>query len=287
MYPPTTARWRRLLAPALILVAGASVQTSAAFAHHAFSAIGALHVTALRFQLAALVLLVVVRPDPRGWSKREWLTLAGFGLAMAVMNASFYQAVARMPLGNVTSIEFTGPFLIAAFSSRGWRELRWVLLAAAGVLIVAHPGSGATPSGVAFALLAAAGWASYTLLSKSVGSATADWDGLAISVAFAGVFMAPVTATAPSLHASVVGWVLLSALFGVVIGFALEMTALRKAPAKTVAIFFSFDPVMAFVVGVVLLSQPLRWPSVLGASCIVVASIAVALDAEDPTPALS
>lgn len=287
MEPTTTTRWRRLLAPALILVAGASVQSSAAFAHHAFSAIGALHVTALRFQLAALVLLVVVRPDPRGWSRREWLTLAGFGLAMAVMNSAFYQAVARMPLGNVTSIEFIGPFLIAAFSSRGWRELRWVLLAAAGVLIVAHPGGGATPAGVAFALLAAAGWASYTLLSKSVGSATADWDGLAISVAFAGLFLAPVTATTTTLRASVVGWVLLSALFGVVIGFALEMTALRKAPAKTVAIFFSFDPVMAFVVGVVLLSQPLRWPSVLGASCIVVASLAVALDAEDPTPALS
>jgi len=74
-----------------------------------------------------------------------------------------------------------------------------------------------------------------------------------------------------------------------VLAFALELQALRLAPARTVSVFFSFDPVAAFAVGVVLLNQPIGWSAAFGATCVVVASIAVARHErpDEPAPQLA
>jgi len=275
----------RLLAPGLIIISCTATQASAGFAHRAFGSIGPLHVTALRFAIAALTLLVIARPSLRGRSPAEWRAIATFGACIALMNWSFYQGVSRMPLGNVTSIEFTGPFLIAAFGSKSWKEARWVALAALGVLIVAHPGGTATPAGVGFAFLAALGWALYTLMSKKVGADASGLGGLALSVTVAALIVSPATiATVPTLTRADATSVTMSALLGVTFAFSLELTALRLVPAKAVSVFFSFDPVVACLIGLVMLHQPLTWSSVLGSAAIVVASVMVALHTPNETP---
>jgi len=275
-------RLARVVAPLLIVVTCFSTQASAGFAHRAFASLGALHVTSVRFAIAALGLVVIARPKLTGRSAREWRAIFTFGLCCVVMNAAFYQAVARMPLGNVTSIEFCGPFAIAVLSSKSWREARWVLLAALGVVIVAHPSANATAAGIGFALLAAVGWALYTLMSKHVGSLGSGLDGLALSVSVAAFLLLPLSIpTMPQMNGSEWGNVTMSGLSGVTFSFSLEYIALRLVAAKKVSVFFSVDPIAAFVIGLVMLNQPLSLLSLAGCACIVVASVAVARHEDD------
>jgi len=120
-------------------------------------------------------------------------------VALAVMNFSFYQAFARIPLGIAVTIEFLGPLTVAVASSRRLIDLAWVVLAGLGVALLArggtHLASGAVPgsrggsglavTGVAFALVAAAAWAAYILLSASTGRRLSGSTGLVIAMIIA------------------------------------------------------------------------------------------------------
>ena len=68
--------------------------------------------------------------------------VVAFGLTLAVMNYSIYQAFARIPLGIAVTIEFLGPLAVAVAASRRAVDLLWVALAAAGVALLAHAAAG-------------------------------------------------------------------------------------------------------------------------------------------------
>ena len=107
----------------MILCSSAAIQVSAVLSAGVFAAVGALGTSGLRFAAAALILLAVARPRLRGRSRRSWLGIVVFGVAMAVMNIALYQAIARIPLGTAVTVEFLGPFLIAAAGARRLREV--------------------------------------------------------------------------------------------------------------------------------------------------------------------
>jgi inner membrane transporter RhtA len=72
-------------------------------------------------------------------------------------------------------------------------------------------------------------------------------------------------------------------VLGVTFAFSIELTALRLVPAKAVSVFFSFDPVVAFVIGLVMLGQHLTWQAAAGSAAIVLASVMVALHTRSET----
>ena len=78
---------------ALILVGIASVQFGAAFADKLFDQAGPAGVVLMRLGFGALVLLALTRPRLRGRSRRELRGRGGFGLVLACMNWSFYEAL--------------------------------------------------------------------------------------------------------------------------------------------------------------------------------------------------
>src|SRR5205814_735987 len=80
------------------------------------------------------------------------------------MNFSFYEALDRIPLGIAVTIEFVGPLGVAVVGSRRPLDLVWVVLAAAGILLLARGGSGVHAAGVLLALLAGCFWAAYIVL---------------------------------------------------------------------------------------------------------------------------
>ena len=265
---------------ACVLGAAVAIQSSAAIAIPAFGAIGALATSGFRFVLGAIVLVVVARPRVRAVDAAGWRGIAVYGVFAAAMNVCFYQAVARLPRGTAVSIEFLGPFTLAVVAGRGWRHAAYAAVALVGVVLLARPGGGITALGALFAVLAAAGWAGYTLATKHLGSSTAGLDGLALALCVSAVLVLPFTVAAyPSLTWALVGRLLAVAVLAVVVGFALELAALRRLDAAHVAVLLSLNPAVAFAVGWLVLGQHVSVAALLGGCCVVVAGIGVTTEA--------
>src|SRR5437763_2990136 len=152
--------FNRVPAPGLVLVGIASVQVGAAFATKLFGHLGPAGTVLLRVLFAAVVLCVVWRPRPRARTAHELRLAALFGLSLAFMNLSFYEALDRIHLGITVTLEFVGPLGVALAGSRGRLDVVWALLAAAGVTLLGGFGT-LSLLGVAFALTAGAFWAAY------------------------------------------------------------------------------------------------------------------------------
>src|SRR5262252_7172386 len=110
-----------------------------AFAVLLFAHVAALGVAWLRIASAALIFAVWRRPwrafAGSPWSRRR--TLLALGATLAAMNALFYLAIARLPLGTVGGIEFLGPILLAVLGTRTKRNVVALVLAVGGVWLLA------------------------------------------------------------------------------------------------------------------------------------------------------
>ena len=187
----------------------------------------------------------------------------------------FMAALARLPLGTASALEFLGPLGVAVWRGHGAGR-RWALVAAVGVLCLTQPWAGAADRvGVAFALAAAACWAAYILLTQRVGDQVSGIKGLAISMPVAGVTATLVAG--PSVAAQltpelvVVGLGL--ALLLPVLPFTLELLALRRLTASAFGTLMSLEPAFALVVGLVLLGQVPNLLAALGVAFVVAAGV--------------
>jgi inner membrane transporter RhtA len=272
---------RSFTPPAPLLAIGGivSVQFGAALATTLIARIGAPGTVTLRLGLGVLVLLAVARPRVRGRSRRDWAAVAGFGVTLALMNLSFYQALDRLSLGVAVTIEFVGPLGLAAVMSRRRVDLLAVGAAAIGVLLVNGHELGAVDwVGVAFALGAGAGWAAYILLSAETGRRFAQLDGLALAMVVSTLLIGPYGfATAGSELTG--GHVLLAgaavALLSSVLPYSLELLALRRMSPAVFGVLMSLEPVVGALAGLLLLGQRLGVVQVIGMACVVAASITI------------
>jgi inner membrane transporter RhtA len=271
----------------LVLGAATSVQFGAALAATLFDRLGPGGTVWLRLVFAAIILLVLWRPRLAGRSSRDLLLVAAFGLSLAVMNTGFYEALDRIPLGITVTIEFAGPLLLAVALSRRALDLLWVALAGGGILLLARGGAGGLdPVGVVFALVAAAAWAIYILLSVRVGRAWGSGTGLAVAMAVGAVVVAPVGI--PDGGSALLDPVLLAqgvavAVLSSAIPYSLELEALRRIPAGVFGVLMSLEPAIAALAGFLVLGQDLAAPELVGIGAVVVASAGAAHGARRPT----
>lgn len=275
--------------PAVLMILGSctSLQFGAALAAHLFPALGSWGVTVLRLGIAAVILLVLVRPAVHRWRRGQWRSVVLFGLAMGGMNGSFYAAIDRIPLGTAVAIEFLGPLVLSAILSRRGADLLCVLLALLGVGLFGVEslmGIGELdPLGVLFALIAGVFWALYVLASARVGREVPGQGGLAVAVGIGALVLAPMggsgvlTAIAhPSLLALGAG----TALLASVIPYSLELAALRRLPRNVFGILLSLEPAIATIAGALLLAQMPSGYGVAAVVLVVAASAGTTLTAE-------
>jgi inner membrane transporter RhtA len=266
----------RAAAVGLVVIAAVSPQVGAALAVTLFAELGPAGAAFLRLAFAAVVLWAIWRPGLTGD-----LRLAGaFGAALGLMNWSFYEAISRIPLGVAVTIEFAGPLLVAVLGSRRPLDVVWVVLAAAGIVVLVDPGGGSLdPAGVAFALAAAVCWMAYIYLSKRTGAAFAGGSGLALAMAVGALIVLPVgviQAGGALASPELLGAALVVALLSSVIPYSLELEALRRLPASVFGVLMSLDPAIAAMVGFVALHQDLGPREVLAIAMVVVASVGAA-----------
>jgi len=286
----------------LVLTGVVSVQVGAGLAARLFTQIPPAAVTALRLWTAAALMAVAgARPLRQSLAglvrRRSWrdaAVVAAFGLTLAVMNFSIYQAFARIPLGIAVTIEFLGPLAVAVATSRRLIDLLWVALAGAGVALLTGTGNpaggshGTDLAGLAFALLAGASWAAYIILSRATGRRFPGASGLTIAMLVAAALTVPVGIAAGRgalLRPSILATGLAIGLLSSIIPYTLELEALRRVPARVFGIWMSLEPAVAALVGLVMLGEALavsEWAAIV---CVMAACAGAARGSARPSQA--
>jgi inner membrane transporter RhtA len=212
-------------------------------------ALGPSGTVALRLGLGMLILLAIVRPNVRRLTRRDVAAVVGFGVVLGVMNLSFYEALARLPMGVAVTIEFIGPLGLAAALSRRRRDIAAVSLAALGVVAVNGRELGHINwAGVGFALLAGTMWAAYVLLSGETGQRLPKLDGLALAMVVASAIVAPLGIGHAGSTLLAPRYLLLGlaiAILSSVLPYSLELIALRRLAPSVFGVLMSLEPAVA------------------------------------------
>ncbi|MEU1405431.1 EamA family transporter [Streptomyces sp. NPDC005728] len=277
---PTTASRstppaRRTAGVATMFGSGLSNQTGAAIGALAFPVLGPLGVVAVRQYVAALVLLAVGRPRLRAFIWRQWWPVLLLAAVFGTMNLTLYTAVDRIGLGLAVTLEFLGPLAIALAASRRRLDAGCAVLAAAGVVVLMRPQPSADYVGMGLGLVAACCWASYILLNRVVGRRIPGAQGAAAAAAVSATAFLPVGILVAVRHPPTAGAVLCAVAAGVLssaVPYLADLLALRTVPAQTFGLFMSVNPVLAAVVGWVVLGQGLGVPEWAGIGAVVAAN---------------
>jgi inner membrane transporter RhtA len=261
-----------------------------AFAVLLFARVDVLGVAWLRIASAALVFALWRRP----WRAFAALDRPGrqllvtWGAVLAVMNACFYVAIDRLPLGTVAAIEFLPVIALAAIGARSVRNAAALVLAVPGVYLLTGVQFEGEPLGVALAFANAVLFAAYIVLAHRVArhGGLSGIDGLAASMLVAAVVVTPLggwevlpALTDPVALLAGVGVGLCSS----VIPYVSDQLAMRRLPRATYALMVALLPATATVIGIAVLAQIPSWVEVAGVG-LVIAGVAIHRQTPEPQP---
>ncbi len=243
-----------------------------AFAVVLFERVAVLGVMWLRIASAAAIFALARRP----WAALGAPEVLALGVVLAAMNACFYEAIDRLPLGTVAAIEFAGVIVVAAAGTRTARNWAALALAVPGVYVLTGVRIEAEPVGLAFAFANAALFATYIVVAHRVARGPGI-EGLAAAMVVAAVVATPVglPAAAPALGDPVA----LAAGVGVgvcssVIPYVADQLAMARLARATYALLVALLPATATVVGLLVLAQVPSAREVAGVA-LVVAGVAL------------
>ncbi|MET7526778.1 DMT family transporter [Streptomyces sp900116325] len=244
--------------------------------------------------LAALVLRPRRTPAPES-RRRRLLRILGTGVGLTVFQSAYFAAVEAtgLAVGTVVTLG-AGPVLIAVGARLTMGErlggggLAAVVGALAGLAVLVLGGDGGTvrPTGVALALLSAAGYAGITLLTRWLGRDGGGSDALATSAWAFGIGalgllpMAAAEGLVPhTADAAQVVWLLVYvAAVPTALAYALYFAGAAVVRAATVSVIMLLEPVSAAVIAVAVLREQLTAATVVGTLLLLtaVAGLAVA-----------
>lgn len=278
---------KRSSALVLVGVSAVSVQSGAALATRLFDRVGPTGAATLRLVIAALVLGALLRPRHLSAIREDLAVAAAFGLTMAAMNVTFYEAIARIPLGVAVTVEFVGPLAVTLLGSRRGLHVLWAVLAGGGVVLLATgTGHSLDALGLVMALLAGLCWAVYIVLSRETGRRFPGSEGLAVAMVVSAVVVLPLglaTATSRILTPAAVGLGAAVAVLSTVIPYSLELSALRLVSPRSFGVLLSLNPAVAALIGLIVLGQRLSWRELVALVLVVAANTGNSLTGESET----
>jgi inner membrane transporter RhtA len=275
-------RRRAAAGGAMIFGTSLSIQLAAGVGHHLFARLSPPGVSSLRFFLGALVLGAVVRPSLRGRAARTWRAVGAYGVSLAALNLSYFEAISLIPLGIAVTIGFVPPLLMALVSSRRRLDVVWILLAGGGVAILSGIDRPRSILGIVCAMASGVAWLGVAYSGRVVGEQTRRVDGLALALPLAAVVTLPFGIDHVNrLDPGALGLGLVIAVGGLIVPFTLELEGLRRLEPRAVAVIYSIDPANAAIVGLLFLGQHLTVPQALGTTGVIVASAGATLTAAE------
>lgn len=271
-------RFRNINIPPIpaVLLAIISVQSGAAIAKTLFPSIGAAGTASLRIGISALILMAIYRPKLTKLTKEQWKFVIPYGLCLGAMNLVFYFAIERIPIGLAVTLEFIGPLMVAVLGSKRAVDFLWVLLAAAGIVLIAPwTTNGVDILGAALATLAGAFWAAYIVLGGKISQKMDGNEAVATGMLLAACLVVPFGIFGGGLEGltpKFLGMGIALALLSSAIPFTLEMKALGRLPARTFSILMSLEPAAAAICAFIFLQEYLSFNEILAVVFVVAAS---------------
>jgi inner membrane transporter RhtA len=263
----------------LVLLSCFAIQASNIGAKSLFVNLGVVGAGVLCKGMAALFLLCKYPPNLKQHSQRDYTLAFLLGLSIAAMTLLIYGAIARIPLGVASTLEFLGPLSVAVLGSRRKLDFAWISLAGLGVFLLS-PIHHTTLDfiGVILALLSGVCWGSYIVLSDRVGRVFPGKSGLALSMAIATLLMMPFGSLQTGglgvfLQPQVLFVGVLVALLGVVLPYSLEYTAIQKLSPRVFGVLMSIEPAIAALVGFLVLGEVLSFQSVIAIALVTIAAM--------------
>jgi len=250
-----------------------------------FARLDVLGVAWLRVASAALVFALWRRPWRlvRRLTPEGRRTLLGLGVVLAVMNSTFYLAVARLPLSTVGAIEFGGTVILAAAGARTARNAGALALTTVGVVTLTAIRVTGHPLGFVFAFANCGLFMLYVVLGHRIANASGGHTG--IDRLGAAMLIAAVTATPWGLGGALPAFrrpVLLLAGAGVgvcssVIPYVADQLAMARLPRATFSLMLALLPAFATIIGAIVLRQ---LPTVQDVAGITLVALGVAIHRE-------
>ncbi|MER7449620.1 EamA family transporter [Nocardia beijingensis] len=244
----------------------------------------------LRALPAGLIALAITRTLPRGawWGKAAVLGVLNIGLLFPLL----FLAAERLPGGVAATLAAAQPLVVAVLAvvvlgetPSAWR-LAWGVLGIVGVgLVVIGPNAALDLTGVMAGLAAAASMALGLTLTKRWGrpsgigpTAFAGWQLTA-----GGLFLLPLTVFAegppPAIDAPAALGYLWLGLVGGLLAYVVWFRGIGTLPVTSVAVLVLLSPLVAAVLGAVLLGQTLGPVQLVGFGLALAAIVAGQLPA--------
>ena len=267
-----------------------SINFGSALAGVLIPLVGVIAIVTTRQLMTAIFVLPFYRPKVRELTLRVLWPAIALGVVLAVMNFTFYESVGRLGLGIAATIEFLGPLTLALAASRRLLDVVCAVAAGAGVVLLTGMEGDLDLLGVVFALIAAASWAAYILLTRRVATQLPGLEGLSIATIVALVILLPIalfvvdwsTFSWFAIGLLVAGGILSSAL-----PYSLDTFILRRITPRLYAIITSCGPAIATAFGVLILSESLGLLQIIGIAAVCAAAgVAIATQRERPTTEL-
>lgn len=231
----------------------------------------------VRFVLSSLVVLLVAfgRSWPIPASRRVWATTLGLGVVYTAMTLFYFVSLRYLTAGVATIVLYTYPSFVFVLSvaflreTVGARTVMALVLSLGGVsLVVGTDTAGVRPGGVALALAAAGCYAVYTAGSRSL-VAHLDPRQLLVGVLLGttgSMLVYGVLAGPPGVPAGRGEWGIVVGL--VVVGTAVPLLlfyeGVERLSASHVGVVSTAEPLVAVVLGVFFLDEPVTGGLLVG-----------------------
>jgi inner membrane transporter RhtA len=261
-----------------------SVSYGSSLAGLVIPAVGPVLVVAARQVMMAALVLPVARPRIHRMTRTQLVPAVMLGLALSLMNLSYYAAVDRLGLGIAATIEFLGPLSIALLASRRLLDAACALVAAAGVVVLTGLEGRIDAFGLVCGATAAVTWAGYIVFTRRVAERLPGFQGIAVASIVSLVVLVPwalVTLDVDALDGRILGLLVAIGLLSSAVPYSLDTVILRRITPRLFAVLTSLSPVVAAVLGVIVLRETLS-PVQLGAIVVVCVAAGVAIATRAP-----
>ena len=244
------------------------------------------------FRNAASAARAAGQAGPYRPRRSEWLGCAAVGILLVGANAAVCVAETTVPSGLTALLIATVPLWLVGIDAvlnharLGLAPVAGLAVGLAGVGLLSGLGGGrggVSASGVVIILCSAAAWATGTIMSRRVPTPASPALTSAMQLLIGGVFtlvLAAASGEFGSFRPSAVSdrsWLALAylILIGSIVAFSAYVIANRMLPTATVATYAYVNPVIAVLLGTLILNEPVTLGMLAGGVLIVGAVVLV------------